>query len=241
MFQQNKKMKKASVVTYNFSLPAVKTCPGAGACAYGQADVSGLSAAERLAVADREAFCFAYLEEKRYPSARAYRERMLALATGGRFVETVNAELAALLAKRSLRGKQIAIRVHASGDFFSPQYLLDWFNVAEQNPNVLFYAYTKSVWFKRLAHKKPANFVLIYSLGGSADHLIDTENDRHSRIFATVEEAIAAGYTPASEDDAQAWSAPSPKIGLVMFGARKNKGNATLGNESCSNCPIKAA
>lgn len=240
IFQQNKKMKKSSVVTYNFSLPAVKTCPGAGACAYGQADVSGLSTDERLAVADREAFCFAYLEEKRYPSAKAYRQRMLELASSGKFVESINAELGRLVAKN--KGKQIAIRVHASGDFFAPSYLLDWFLIAEQNPDILFYAYTKSGWLgKRLANKRPANFVLIYSMGGQADDLINIEKDRHSKIFASAEEAVAAGYTPAHEDDAQAWSAPTTKIGLVMFGARKNKGNVNLGNASadCLSCPLK--
>jgi hypothetical protein len=70
------------------------------------------------------------------------------------------------------------------------------------------------------------------------DPLINPDRDRHSRIFASVEDALAAGYTPAHEDDAQAWGAPTTRIGLVMFGARKRRGNEALGND-CPACPLK--
>lgn len=236
IFQRNKKMSKASVITYNFSLPAVKTCPGAGACAYGSVNVAGLSEAERLLVAKKEAFCFAFLEEMRYPSAAAYRQRMLELSRTDDFVPTINAELAKL--RRRHKGAQLAIRIHASGDIYSLDYLLKLYAIAEANEDVLFYAYTKSVRLgQRTVNLRPSNFVLIYSMGGTMDGLINPERDRHSRIFASEAEAIAAGYTPANEDDAQAWSAPTTKIGLVMFGARTNKGNANLGN--CAECPLK--
>ena len=211
IFQRNKKMRKSSVLTYNFSLPAVSTCPGAGACA-------------------KAGYCFALLEQMRYPSARKYREHMLELSRSDWFEIVVNDELAYLKASAKRKGKQLAIRIHASGDFYNIDYLNKWTAIAQANPDVVFYAYTKSVWlFKRV--QLPTNLTVIFSLGGIADRLVDVETDRHSRIFASVEAAIAAGYNAAaSEDDSAAWLGVNHKVGLVMFGARKNKGNQALGN-----------
>jgi hypothetical protein len=39
------------------------------------------------------------------------------------------------------------VRIHVAGDFFSRDYMLAWYMVASINPNVLFYAYTKSLRF----------------------------------------------------------------------------------------------
>lgn len=207
IFQENKKMKKSSYKTYNFSLPAVSTCPGAGAC---------------------KQFCFAALEQLCYPSADAYRKRMFELSQNDSFVNVINTELLRL----SKRGP-IAIRIHASGDFYSPEYFLKWTSIARTNPSIVFYAYTKSIaMIKRLAktNQIPSNFIVIFSLGSNQDRLVDVNVDRHSRIFANPADALSAGYTLASEDDAQAWSSPNNKIGLVMFGARKKKGNQVLNN-----------
>ena len=37
------------------------------------------------------------------------------------------------------------IRIHAAGDFFNQKYFNAWMQVAELNPSVLFYAYTKAL------------------------------------------------------------------------------------------------
>lgn len=210
IFRQNKKMSKASILTFNFLLPAVSTCPGAGACA-------------------KSGFCYAMLEQLRYPSAKAYRERMLELSKGLFFGVIVSDALIDL--RRKAKGKQIAIRIHTSGDFYSPTYLNKWIDIAFENPDIVFYAYTKSVWmFKKIVFM-PRNLIIIYSLGGLADGQIDVTKDRHSRIFATREDALAAGYNvAASEDDTEAWAGENHRVGLVMFGSRKNKGNIALGN-----------
>jgi hypothetical protein len=109
--------------------------------------------------------------------------------------------------------------------------MLAWFGIASANPDVTFYAYTKSIAMaKALESKRPTNFILIYSMGSNQDRLIDVDTDRHSRIFASEAAALAAGYALASEDDTVAWSGTNPRIGLVMFGARAKKGNQILGN-----------
>lgn len=207
IFQQNKKMKKASYVTFNFSLPAIDTCPMAGSCAGIKRDGSG--------------FCFAYLEQLRYPSAKAYRERMFELSKSAQFEPIIQAELSRLQGKYG----KIAIRIHASGDFYSAEYLNKWVELARNNSGIIFYAYTKSVamvkhWGK-LNGALPKNMAIIFSLGGKQDHLIDRERDRHSRIFATEQDALDAGYSLANEDDARAWSSANHRVGLVIFGARR--------------------
>lgn len=210
IFQQNKKMNKASVLTFNFALPAINTCPGAGSC---------------------KQFCYAALEQIRYPSANGYRNRMFELSKSADFISTINGELIRL--RKKAKGNKVAIRIHSSGDFYSTEYALKWSTIAEQNPDIILYAYTKSVAiFKHLQKKTvlPQNFIVIFSLGGRQDKLIDVNSDRHSRIFGSVEQAIDAGYDLANEDDTVAWSTTNNKIGLVMFGARAKKGNAVLNN-----------
>lgn len=106
------------------------------------------------------------------------------------------------------------IRIHGSGDFYSPKYLNNWILLAINNPNIIFYCYTKSVKMVKDA-EKPSNFIPTYSLGGKQDHLIDVDNDRHSRIFDTEEELLQAGYINASDDDLQAIGTHK-KIGLIF-------------------------
>jgi hypothetical protein len=211
IFQQNKKMNKASVLTFNFALPAINTCPGAGSC---------------------KQFCYAALEQIRYPSANGYRNRMFELSKSAEFIPTINGELIRL--RKKSKGNKVAIRIHSSGDFYSAEYVLKWTAIAEQNPDIIFYAYTKSVaMFKHIQKNGislPLNFIIIFSLGGRQDKLIDVNNDRHSRIFASTEQALESGYDLANEDDTVAWSTTNNKIGLVMFGARAKKGNAVLNN-----------
>lgn len=119
--------------------------------------------------------------------------------------------------KRKLR----AFRIHDSGDFFSLSYTLWWIGIMEALPNVQFYAYTKRVaMFKRLASKGmlPKNFTVIYSYGGTEDHLIQPECDRHSRVFPTVEAMKAAGYADTTKTDEKASRPEYLKIGLVYHG-----------------------
>jgi len=57
------------------------------------------------------------------------------------------------------------VRVHASGDFYSQEYINKWVKIAERYPDVIFYAYTKRMQefdFKILKSLK--NFILHDSL-----------------------------------------------------------------------------
>ena len=52
-----------------------------------------------------------------------------------------------------------------------------WYLVAEKNPNIKFYAYTKSIkWMSELEHLRPNNFSITASYGGKEDAIIDERN-----------------------------------------------------------------
>ena len=141
-------------------------------------------------------------------------EARLKLAQSKSFVEVISAEIQRRGAER--------IRIHDSGDFFSLEYVTKWVSIIKANPSVQFYAYTKMVrLFKDLTARKelPANLTLIYSYGGTEDKLIDPKVDRHSAVFSSEEELLAAGYADSSEDDAVALGT-NPKIGLIYHGTK---------------------
>ena len=118
-----------------------------------------------------------------------------------------------LKSKRYQGGK--SVRIHDSGDFFSEEYFLLWLEIAREHPNVFFYAYTKEVAMVK-RHELPANFVIIFSMGGTQDHLVDKEKDRHADVFPSFEALIEAGYTDQEESDLLAATLPTNKIGIVV-------------------------
>jgi DNA modification methylase len=99
------------------------------------------------------------------------------------------------------RSKIVAIRLHNSGDFYSPEYLRAWLRLMRENPEIIFYAYTKSVSMVHAEHI-PTNFRVVFSEGGKQDHLIPADAPR-SRIFAPDEydAMVEAGWADGSGPD----------------------------------------
>ena len=196
----NTKLKKSGIVSFNL-IPIVH-CPLAGAC---------------------KAFCYATVGQQAFASGVKRRAAAFKATLSPTFVQDMHAEIARW--KRKVK----AIRVHDSGDFYSMEYLQDWLEIARLNPDVQFYAYSKSLPFIHRAYDLglvPPNFRLIQSVGGLADSRIRHDLP-HARIFGTLEELQAAGYADASEtDDASAFGS-NPLIGLVVHGARKGKFTGT--------------
>jgi len=205
---QNSKMKKATVPTWNWTLPAYKsrtgltTCPSAGSCG---------------ATGGCYALQGAYTWKNVFPK----HETNLALTRDiPHFEEVIGDEIQ----KLSERNPTMAIRIHDAGDFYNLEYTLAWFRIARAHPGVKFYAYTKMVSMLRgLRSVYPSNLVIIFSEGGKEDRRIQHATDRHSRVFSSLEELEEAGYIDATEDDTRAWSEASGKIGLVYHGAKGKK------------------
>ena len=84
-----------------------------------------------------------------------------------------------------------SIRVHGSGDFFSQSYFDRWVDIAMQNPDKEFWAYTKSLkyWVRRIADI-PNNFVLTASVGGNDDYLIAEHDLKHVVVVASDESTL---------------------------------------------------
>ena len=191
--------KHFDIKIFNFSIPAGNdkatgkiTCPFAGSC---------LS----LCYAKKGMYRFGNVERaltKRYEASKE-----------ADFVQRISDELS-----KVKKGKQVYVRIHDSGDFYSPSYFAKWLEIAQNNPSVRFYAYTKSHSFIRGNFNLPDNFDLIYSLGSTRDELINQDSERHSKIFKTADEMQAAGYSDASHLDINAtkWVTENKKIGLLI-------------------------
>ena len=209
----NTKLKKSGIVSFNL-IPIVH-CPLAGAC---------------------KAFCYATVGQQAFASGVKRRAAAFKATLAPDFVQQMHSEV------QRWKKKIKAIRVHDSGDFYSMDYLQNWLEIARLNPDVQFYAYSKSLPFIHRAYDQglvPANFRLIQSVGGLADSRIRHDLP-HARIFSTLDELTEAGYADASEtDDVSAFS-DTRYVGLVVHGARKGKFSGTQDAPSENSIKVSA-
>jgi hypothetical protein len=107
------------------------------------------------------------------------------------------------------------VRLHDSGDFFSKWYVKVWLQVIRDNPEILFYVYTKShPMFAGLS--VPSNLRITSSYGGIWDDKITGPS---ASILSTVADRIRGGYVDGNESDKPAILGV-PNIGLVYHGGR---------------------
>ena len=120
---------------YTFSLPAGHSCPFANDCLSKADKLTG-----KLTDGPNTQFrCFAASAEAVYPNVRIARWHNFDL------LKKLNSNESKDLILQSLPKKANIIRIHVSGDFFNESYFMAWLQVAKLRPNVLFYAYTKSL------------------------------------------------------------------------------------------------
>jgi hypothetical protein len=86
------------------------------------------------------------------------------------------------------------VRIHVAGDFFNQMYFDAWLSVAFARPDVLFYAYTKSLpyWLAR-RDMIPNNMILTASYGGEHDAMIEQYGFRSAKVVFSEQEAIDLG------------------------------------------------
>jgi len=196
LLTQNAKMKKTSkenkAKIFNFSIPAYKTKEGKITCPFADSCVK---------------YCYAQKGNyTRFPVVQQLMEEKYKISKKAEFIPLMNEEIR--------KKKATHIRIHDSGDFYSPTYLQKWVDIATQNKEVIFYAYTKSIKFFINGLKLPKNLKIIFSEGSKTDNLINTAKHRHARIFKTVEALNASGYINASTNDLKAIT-DNKKVGLV--------------------------
>ena len=100
-----------------FSLPAVSTCPG------------------RTKLC--EEICYATSGFFRFKNVKNSLKVSYQASSDEKFANKINEEL---LRRRSIK----AVRIHPSGDFYSSEYTKKWIAIVKANPQVKFWAYTRS-------------------------------------------------------------------------------------------------
>lgn len=114
------------------------------------------------------------------------------------------------------------VRIHIAGDFFNHVYFRAWMIVASRFPQVLFYAYTKSLqyWVRNRDYLSD-NFVLTASRGGRSDKLIKKYNLRSARVVFSEAEAVKYGLE--IDDDDSTASDPTKRdkdFALLIHGTQ---------------------
>ena len=112
------------------------------------------------------------------------------------------------------------VRIHVAGDFINYTYFKSWCTVAERNPEVIFYAYTKSLpfWLKgRDAQIIPENLHLTASRGGRYDRLIDPYGFREARVVFSEKEAKKLSLE-LDTNDYHAWRKLDKSFALLIHG-----------------------
>lgn len=162
----NAKMSKSATegeIVYDLTLPALKgivideetgdfvqitTCPAAGAC---------------------QLFCYArkggYVMFPASSMSAAQALNFLVNDPVG-YTSVLNSEIKSIKQKTDAKKIQLVVRWHDAGDFFSKDYLDLAFKVAEANPEVQFYAYTKMA--DVATGDKPKNFIINFSSGAKS-------------------------------------------------------------------------
>lgn len=195
LLTQNGKLKETSKKTglkvVNFGIPAYQTQTGKRTCPFADKCV---------------AFCYA--------RKGAYSWGNVKPAYEWRYAQTQKDDFADIMQKEIDRKRPDVVRIHDSGDFYSPAYLEKWVQIIENNPRVTFYAYTNSVPFFR-GRTLPENFTVIFSDSGKFAESIDRAKERHTKIFKSHAELNRAGYVDASKNDLNAIG-ENHKIGLVF-------------------------
>lgn len=121
------------------------------------------------------------------------------------------------------------VRIHVAGDFFNRFYMSAWIRVALMNPNVLFYAYTKSLrYWLELQESMPLNLVLTASRGGREDYLIDQHNLREAVVVFSEEQAAKLGLEIDHDDSHAARpSLRNQSFALLIHGTQPKDSEAS--------------
>lgn len=161
-FTRNTKYYSGTV--YEWNLPTGWTCPYALGCLVKVDRETG-----KFTNKSNQYKCYAASAE-RFPSARNARWQNFEYVKNGGVPK--------------LPKQAAAVRIHAAGDFYNQTYFDMWVRIATENPNIEFWAYTKSVqfWVNSLG-TIPNNLELTASYGGKQDTLIVEHDLKHVKVY----------------------------------------------------------
>jgi hypothetical protein len=208
---------------YSLDLLSGYSCPYAKAC-LSKAVVQSDGRRKIKDGKDNEFRCFSASQEVQYTNVFNSRKHNFDLL---RYSENKD-----LLLMDSLPKDAGIVRIHVAGDFFNSEYLWAWWLTASENPNTLFYAYTKSLrYWVDVVNEMPIldNFVLTASYGGSTDHMIYEHNLRSTKVVFSEAEAERLGLE-IDHDDSHA-ARPSLRnqdFALLVHGTQPKGSEAAI-------------
>ena len=173
---------------YSLDLLSGFSCPFAKACL--SKAVLGKDGKRKIKDGpDNEFRCFSASQEAQYPNTyNARKHNFDLLRDADKIVGKYN------LLNESMPDNLGICRIHVAGDFFNSDYFAAWVMLASENPDRLFYAYTKSLkYWIAVEDWIPHNLVLTASYGGRDDHLIATEGLRSAMVVFSEAEADRLG------------------------------------------------
>ena len=199
---------------FTFSLPAGYSCPGAKECL----SKATLQPDGRYKLVDgkhTKIRCFTAIDEALKPAVRKARWHNFDALRGKTKEQMVS------LIESSLPGVRwkYIVRIHVSGDFFNQAYFDAWLTVAKNNPQTVFYAYTKELpsWVARRT-EIPSNLNLVASYGGKHDWMIDAYKLRSAKIVLSEKEAEVLNLE-IDHDDSNAYEGKSD-FALLLHGTQ---------------------
>lgn len=212
-----KLQEKTGKKLYTFSILSGHFCPFADAC-LSKAIYKGDGKFGIQDGPNTQFRCFSATQEAFYPTVRNSRLSNSDLLR--------NTKDQVKLICDSLPSDAGIIRIHVGGDFYNQPYFDAWLEVARLNPNVIFYAYTKSLpfWIARL-NVIPQNVQLTASYGGHKDELIEKHNLKSAVVIYSVNEARKMKI-PIDHTDEHAMDPKCHKFGLLIHSTQPPKSKA---------------
>jgi len=198
LLTQNSKLKKTSkelgLRVFNFGIPAYKSASGKLTCPFADECIK---------------FCYAKKGAYIWSNVQPVFEKRYQLTKTDKFIPAMIDEI--------VNKRPDYIRVHDSGDYYSPTYLEKWLRIARTFPEIKFYSYTNCVNMLKNVDL-PNNYDIIFSDSGKQKHMIDQAIDRHTKIFNSYDELKSKGYIDASNIDLYAtkwFNKDNINIGLI--------------------------
>lgn len=203
----------------SFNLPAGNTCPGkTELCA---------------------SLCYASAGRMGLPFQKARRDQNLDQVIQHLKDDPTGSSLADALDRQIKKLKIKTLRIHDSGDFFNPVYTRVWTEVVKRNPQVRFWAYTRSFDILTSA-------LLDLALLNNMAMWISADMENWERALAVYREhsewaGIAFMQTEGSEATA-AWIqnaiGKGSFINFPLHGSRSGSKKLVVADASLRNCPV---
>ena len=210
---------------YSLDLLSGWSCPGASDCL---ARVHVGDGKRKLVDGPHTQFrCFSASQEVAYPNVYNLRKHNFDI------IKAMRGPVQCLqMLQNSLPHNVGILRYHVGGDFFKMAYLKAAVKLAELRPDVLFYAYTKSLQFlQQIDMANPEwgmirpNFMITTSCGGKYDPLIDELGVRTAKVVFSEAEARKL-HLSIDHDDSHA-ARPGGSFALLLHGVQPKGSEAS--------------